>query len=126
MSILTPFLLLVLLFSNSQISVAQQQKQVSHVVLVWLKQPGNEAMRKQFLDNSQRLSKLPGIINRHVGVAMVSERQIVDDSFDVAITVTLKNKAALDAYLNNPEHKKIVQGNKPLVGKIIAYDIISQ
>ena len=118
--------LMILLSINAEISFAQDNKQISHVVLVWLKQPGNEAMRKQFIDNSMRLNGLPGIVNRHVGEAMPSNRKIVDDSFDVAVTVTLDNKSALEAYLNNSEHKKVVEANKPLVGKIIAYDIISK
>lgn len=106
---------------------AESDDKVSHVVLVWLKEPGNQKMRHDFVKASERLNKLPGIISRHVGVVVPSDRGIVDDTFDVAITVTLENQQALDAYMNNPEHKKIVQQQlKPLVNRIVAYDFKSE
>jgi len=103
-----------------------QDKTISHVVIVWLKEPGNEAMRQKFIDASQQLSGLPGVINRHVGVVLPSKRQLVDDTFDVAVTVTLKNRAALKAYLNNPKHKKILHEKiKPLVNRTVIYDFVT-
>lgn len=107
--------------------VAGETDQVSHIVLVWLKEPGNMEMRKQFVAASRSLNDLPGIVNRHVGVVLPSNRKIVDDSFDVAVTVTLKDKNALQAYLEHPRHQQVLKEKlKPLVGKIIAYDLISQ
>jgi len=101
-------------------------KPISHIILVWLKEPGNAEMRQQFVEASKSLNDLPGIINRHVGISVKSNRKIVDDSFDVAVTVTLKDEAALKAYMNHPKHKQIVHDKlKPLVGKIIAYDFVS-
>ena len=118
-------LMMGLLFFNAASSWPQGQKQIRHVVLVWLNQSGNKAVRQQFINNSKTLSSLPGVIERHVGVAMPSNSKIVDDSFDVAITVTLTDQAALAAYLNDPQHKKVVALNKPLLSKIIAYNIVS-
>ncbi len=106
---------------------AEGNKQVTHVVMVWLKQPGNEQHRAQFIKASQQLNDLPGIVSRHVGVVMPSERGIVDDTFDVAVTVTMKNKAALNAYLDHPKHKKVLHEKiKPLTNRVVAYDFISQ
>ncbi len=100
---------------------------VTHVVLVWLKDPGNAAMRSKFVAASKSLNDLPGIINRQVGIVMPSDRIIVDDTFDVGVAVTLKDKKALQAYMQNPKHKKIVQEQlKPLVNRIVAYDFISE
>ena len=95
-------------FSSTTVS-AQENKKITHVVMVWLKQPGNAADRTAFIKASKQLSNLPGIINRHVGVVETSDRSIVDDTFDVAVTVTMKNKAALRAYLNHPRHKSILK-----------------
>lgn len=121
------FLLLGLLFSNVGIANAEGNKKISHVVMVWLKQPGNEQQRTAFIKASEQLGNLPGILNRHVGVVMPSNRAIADDTFDVAVTVTLKNKAALAAYLTNPKHKKILKDKiKPLTNRVVVYDFISQ
>lgn len=119
--------LLMLITASIVEARAQPEGTVSHVIMVWLKEPGNAKMREQFVDASRELNTLPGIISRHVGMAMPSDRSIVDDSFDVAVTVTLKDKAAFQAYMDNPKHKKIVEAKlKPLVDKIVAYDFISE
>lgn len=108
------------------VALAEKDQYISHVVIVWLKEPGNEVMRRQFIKASQQLGNLPGIINRHVGVVLPSDRKIVDDTFDVAVTVTLKNQAALKAYLNHPKHKKILHDKiKPLVNRTVVYDFVT-
>lgn len=118
-----------MLLMFSSFAQAKEQKvgsSISHVVLVWLKEPGNQQMRDKFVSASRSLNNLPGIISRHVGVVVPSEREIVDDSFDVAVTVTLKDEKALKAYMSHPRHKKVVQDVlKPLVGKIVAYDFVT-
>lgn len=106
---------------------AEENKKVTHVVMVWLKQPGNEQQRNAFIKASEQLNDLPGIVNRHVGVVRGSDRAIVDDTFDVAVTVTMESEAALKAYLQNPKHKKILKEKiKPLTNRVVAYDFISQ
>lgn len=106
---------------------AEDNKPISHIVVVWLKRPGNEADKKTFIQASQQLSDIPGIVNRHVGVVLPSDRKIVDDSFDVAVSVTLENQQALQNYLNHPKHKKVLHDQiKPLIDRIVAYDFISQ
>ncbi len=119
-------LLCLLSFSVSSVS-AEGNKKITHVVMVWLNQPGNKADRAAFIKASEELNDFPGIISRHVGIVASSDRSIVDDTFDVAVTVTMKNKAALTAYLNNPKHKKILkQKIKPLINRVVVYDFISQ
>ena len=126
-TLLVQGLIVLLVMISAGQCVAGEENQVSHIVLVWLKQPGNTEMRKQFVAASRSLNNLPGIVNRHVGVVLPSNRKIVDDSFDVAVTVTLKDKNALKAYLEHPRHKQVLKEKlKPLVGKIVAYDMISQ
>ena len=118
--------LVLMLLMLSPLALADKDQRVSHVVIVWLKQPGNEAMRQQFIQASQRLNDFPGVISRHVGVVSPSDRSIVDDTFDVAVTVTLKNRAALKAYLNDPKHKKILHDKiKPLVNRTVIYDFVT-
>ncbi len=115
-----------LCLSVTSVSAKENQK-ITHVVMVWLNQPGNKADRTAFIKASEELNNLPGIISRHVGVVSPSDRSIVDDTFDVAVTVTMNSKAALKAYLNNPKHKKILREKiKPLTKRVVAYDFISQ
>ena len=106
---------------------AEESKKITHMVMVWLKQPGNEQQRSAFIKASEQLNDLPGIVNRHVGVVVSSDRGIVDDTFDVAVSVTMESQQALKAYLNHPKHQKILNEKiKPLINRTVAYDFISQ
>ncbi len=113
-------------FSASSYAEVKQQT-VTHVVLVWLKKPGDKAMRQQFVSISKQLNDLPGIIHRHVGEVLPSDRPVVDDTFDVAVTATFKDKKALQAYLDHPRHKKIIHEKlKPMINRVVIYDFAGQ
>ena len=115
------------LFAGVGSAWAEADKKITHVVMVWLKEPGNAQMRHQFVEASEQLNDLPGILHRHVGVVKPSDRAIVDDTFDVAVTVTFANEKALQVYLEHPKHKQVLHhAIKPLVNRIVAYDFISE
>lgn len=127
MLFLLQLVLISALSSQTSLVSAEESKKVTHVVMVWLKEPGNEQHRTAFIKASEELNNLPGIVSRHVGVVMSSDRKIVDDTFDVAMSVTMESKDALDAYLKNPKHKEILHDKiKPLINRSVAYDFISQ
>ena len=102
----------------------QPAGQVNHVVICWLKDPGNEAQRQQIIDRSNDFKKIPGVISVRAGRAIPSTRPVVDSTFDVALVVTFKDEAAMRAYDRNPIHVKAVnEVLKPLAGKLVIYDI---
>ncbi len=119
--------MMITLLAGSFHAYAEGDQKITHVVMVWLKEPGNEQMREKFIKASKALNNLPGVIHRHSGVVVPSDRMVVDDTFDVAVTVTLKNKQALQNYLNHPKHKKVLHDKiKPLVNRVVVYDFISE
>ena len=123
LTVILPCLLASTLFLSANLVQAGDDSEVSHVVMVWLNDPGNAEMRKQFIKDSSVLNTLPGVINRHVGIVVQSDKKNVDDSFDVAVTVTLKDKKALQAYLDNPKHKQVLEQKlKPLVKRVVIYN----
>ena len=96
---------------------------LEHVVVVWLKDPGNEAHRRIILVESEVLRTIPGVLSLQSGMVVPGERDIVDSSFDVALIVSLTDEAAMEAYLEHPVHVKLVDETlKPLVSKIRVYD----
>lgn len=123
--VIIQLLILSSLLFISSVNAAENDKAITHVIMVWLNKPATEKMRDDFVKASETLSDLPDIIHRHVGIVSQSDRKIVDDTFDVAITVTLKNKAALEAYLKHPTHKKVLAIIKPMVNRVVAYDFVS-
>lgn len=100
---------------------------VTHVVLVWLKEPENPEVLERFIRGSKRLAMLPGVLYHRVGPSLPSDREIVDSSFDVGVTITLKDQEALKAYLEHPVHKQTIREvMRPLVRKIMVYDFVAR
>jgi hypothetical protein len=96
---------------------------VEHVVIVWLKEPGNSAARNRIIEASQVLTEIPGVLSLRAGTVIASERPIVDSSFDVALVISFTDRAALAAYLGHPLHVELVETVlKPLVARIQVYD----
>ncbi|MBT5223639.1 MAG: Dabb family protein [Gammaproteobacteria bacterium] len=111
------------LFGFSFIIHAQEDQRVSHVVVVWLNEPGNAQMREKFINTSRGLEDLPGVVSRHVSAVIPSERSINDDTFDVAVTVTFENAQALKKYMKSQQHKDMLNKQlKPLVNRVVVYN----
>ena len=68
---------------------------------------------------------IPGVLNAQAGQVIMSDREIVDDSFDVGILIVTKNQEDLQKYLDHPIHQ---QAKKevllPLVERILVYDFM--
>lgn len=96
---------------------------LEHVVIVWLKESGNRTAQNRIIAESQVLKEIPGVLSLRAGTVIASERPIVDSSFDVALVISLTDRAALDGYLSHPLHVRLVEETlKPLVDRIRVYD----
>jgi len=125
-SLLKSFFIICLLVTSFN-SHAAEDKRVSHVVVVWLKEPGNQQMRDKFIQASRKLETLPGVLSRHVSEVIPSKRPKVDDTFDVAVTVTFEDKKALKTYMQSKAHKKMLHEElKPLVNRLVVYNFGNQ
>jgi hypothetical protein len=98
---------------------------VEHVVLVWLKRPGNAADRATVIATAKMFqAEISQIQHLSVGPAVPSERPIVDDSFDVGLVMRFNSKADMDAYEKHPVHVNAVkQTLMPLAKRLLVYDI---
>jgi len=94
-----------------------------HLVLCWLKEPGNGDHQEKIIEVTKSFREIPGVLDAQAGKSVPSDRSIVDDSFDVGILVVLESMEALDEYLRHPLHddakKKILL---PLVDRLVVYD----
>ncbi len=64
------------------------------------------------------------MLDVQAGKAVASERDIVDDSFDVGILVVVPDERRLAEYLAHPIHQQAKNDVLvPLVEKILVYDI---
>lgn len=96
---------------------------IHHIVLVWLKLSGSPTYRAQIIDESKALEKIPGVISVNAGRSLISDREIVDHSFDVGLDITFETRDELNYYLTHPDHVQFVERIKPLVERIVVYDI---
>lgn len=98
--------------------------EVEHVVLVWLKEPGNAAQRASLVEATRSFTQIPGIRSISVGEPLPSDRPVVDDSFDLGLVIRFESKAALDAYEKHPVHTKAVKEVLlPVTRKLVVHDI---
>ena len=106
---------------------AETPRAVTHVVVCWLKDPGNADARDRIIEASRSFSAIPGVLSVSAGPVLPSERTIVDDSFDVAIVLSFEDSQALARYLEHPRHEKALREVlQPLVRKVIVYDFLEK
>jgi hypothetical protein len=99
------------------------QATVHHIVLCWLKEPGNAEHRRRIMDASLTFRDIPGVLDVRVGEVIESDRPIVDDSYDVAIMVSFAGTEKMGEYLVHPIHEKAKKEVLlPVVERIVVYD----
>ncbi|GEP44010.1 Dabb family protein [Brevifollis gellanilyticus] len=101
---------------------------VEHIVLVWLKKPGDAAQRAQVINAAKMFqAEIKEIQHLSVGTALASDRPVVDDSFDVGLVMRFANAADLNTYEKHPVHTKAVKDVlQPIAKKLQVYDIVAQ
>jgi hypothetical protein len=98
------------------------QWNVGHVVVFWLKQPGDAEGRSRIIDASRGFRSIPGVLGVQAGELAPSPRPNVDKSFDVAVVMWFKDRDALEQYQVHPQHKAMLQEVGPLVERTMVYD----
>nr|VFJ43430.1 MAG: Stress responsive A/B Barrel Domain [Candidatus Kentron sp. DK]VFJ58740.1 MAG: Stress responsive A/B Barrel Domain [Candidatus Kentron sp. DK] len=98
---------------------------VNHVVLVWLKESGNPSHRRKIIAASRNLREIPGVLGVRAGEVVPSRRGIVDDSFDVGISITFASVRGMTEYIHHPRHARAVREVfRPLAARILIYDFV--
>jgi hypothetical protein len=96
---------------------------VAHVVVCWLKEPGNAEQRETLIRTSQQFVQIPGVVDVIAGVPIPSDRSVVDSSYDVAIVMIFESQQALSEYAIHPLHQQAVKEQlMPMVEKLLIYD----
>ena len=81
----------------------------SHVVIFWTKTDVPNAT-EQLLDGAEKyLKPCPGVLHYHCGHMASSHRDVVDQSYQVALNLVFENRAAQDAYQTHPLHVEFVE-----------------
>ncbi len=109
------------LFSNLLMA---EDTGIKHIVLCWLNAPDSASDLTAVMETSRELKDLPMVAEIIVGQAVASDRDIVDDSFDVGLVMDFKNREVLEEYLVHEEHiRRVKEVLAPKCKRIQVYDI---
>ncbi len=96
-----------------------------HHVFFWLKEPKNDAHKKQLVAALNELLNVKTIKMSHIGFPAGTEsRDVVDHSYSVSFMVMFDNQTDQDAYQVDPIHLKFVEENSHLWNKVVVYDSV--
>ena len=100
-----------------------QTAPVHHIVLVWFPPETTDDTIQTVIQQSRALAGIEGVSSLKVGKAIASDRAIVDDSFDIGISMQFDSVEAMNRYLVHPQHQAFVQEYiKGKVSKLLVYD----
>jgi hypothetical protein len=96
---------------------------VTHIVLCWLKTPGDPAQRKQLIETAHEFHSIPGVQLIAAGQPIPSTRPVVDSSYDVGFVMMFENEVGMQTYLDHPQHREAVAKLlRPLTSRTLIYD----
>lgn len=94
-----------------------------HNVLFWLRKDLDGAEIKEFRMGLESLKGIQHAETIYIGSpACVSERPVLDESYDFCLTVILKDIASHDAYQADEIHQTFLTQHKEKFKKIKVYD----
>ena len=95
---------------------------LGHVVVFWLKNPGDPEVRSRIIRASDGFRSIPGVVRVDAGERVSTPRPNVDKTYDVAVVIWFKDQGALEQYQVHPKHKAMLQELGPLIDHTVAYD----
>ena len=96
--------------------------QITHVVLFWLKRPGNVDDQNVLIRASRSFRRIKGVSDVRVGRSLP-----VEQSFDVGVVITFKDVRALKKFERNQRHQQVVEAAlSPLVRRYIVYNFSNE
>ncbi len=119
--ILILFVVACLLFGC--VLVPKQEYTVQHIVLLWLKPDIAERKKQEIIEGTNALIEINQVKRVTIGHSIPSDRNIVDDSFDLGVLFEFETVDAMKNYTKDPLHKAFVEKSiKGNIEKIIVYD----
>ena len=91
-----------------------------------MKQGVPDAEDKLIAGAKEFLEPIPGVLHFHIGKMAPSHRDVVDQSYQVALNLVFPDKATQDAYQQDPSHLEFVEkAFKPNCERVVVYDFQS-
>ena len=96
-----------------------------HMVYFWLREGGTPADAERLAAGARRhLSGIPGVLRLRVGVPAGTDRDVVDNSYGVALQLEFACAAEHDAYQDHPDHHAFIRECSEFWSRVQVYDTI--
>lgn len=109
-------------FSSNETPEEIPEGPVVHSVYFWLRKDLVAGEIEAFKGGLESLRGIDGVEALYHGPPVPSDRDVVDDSFSLALTVVFQDKAALAAYSPDPVHQAFVQKFSGYWTRVQVYD----
>ena len=121
--IICAFILQNIIFPGNQAVIEiQKPDPFIHSVYFWLIDDISQSDRQLFYQTIQSLKKVKSVKKLFVLTPAGTPRDIVDNSYDFALIIHFKDRAAHDAYQVDSLHVRAADVMRPLVDHLIIYD----
>lgn len=104
----------------------QEHGEFVHVVLFWLKPEATAAQKQQLIDDCHELlGAIESVTRIEVGVPAGTPREVVDNSYDVALVVYYRDVEGHNAYQVHEKHDAFVARNRAHWERVQIYDLLT-
>ena len=112
--------------SNAQAANARSG-QITHVMLFWLKRPGNADDQNVLLRALRTLRRFRGVNDMRVGRALPVDRPGLEQSFDLGVVVIFRDREALEKFEHDPRRGGALDAMlQPLVRRYTVYNFANE
>ena len=102
-----------------------QEATFLHMVYFWLREGGTSEDAAELAQGCRTyLPSIPGVLRLEVGFPAGTPRDVVDNSYGVALLVEFADSAAHEVYQEHPEHYRFIEQCSSLWSKVQVYDSI--
>lgn len=111
--------------ATSPLPNAASAGQLAHTVFFWFKPDAPPGTAHRLLTFYRtEVPRLPGVLAVLPGTARASERDVVDDSFDLGVTTVFADSDAEHVWHDHPVHKRMIAEFEPFLAKVVVYDTL--
>ncbi len=94
-----------------------------HNVYFWLWKTTGEKQRGQFEQGLDLLTRDPNVLDRYIGRPAMTDREVIDTSYDYGVVLRFENLKTHDAYQAGEPHQRFLETCAALWSRVQVYDI---
>jgi len=115
------------LTSTGAQAAAARSGQVTHVMLFWLKRPGNFDDQNFLLRALRTLRRVRGVNDVRLGRSLPVARPGVEQSFDLGVLIIFRDREALEKFERDQRREQAIDAMlRPLVRQYTVYNFVSE